>query len=130
VKKWDKQQVDDQFDDRVFKLIVPFPGTYTATALTTSTKEIALTNAAVSDLILASEYNEVVVTAVTKNSVNSEWLTLTDYEVSSTKKGVKIEATANNTAGATKRSASFKIAYTVSGTPQTPIEYTVTQDGE
>lgn len=130
VKKWDKQQVDDQFDDRVFKLIAPFPGTYTATALTTSTKEIALTNAAVSDLILASEYDEVVVTAVTKNSVNSEWLTLTDYEVSSVKKGVKIEATANNTAGATKRSASFKIAYSVSGTPQTPIEYTVTQAGE
>ena len=126
VKKWDKQQVDDQFDDRVFKLIAPFPGTYTATALTTSTKEIALTSAAVSDLILASTYDEVVVTAVTINSVNSDWLSLTNYlDGSSVWKGTKISATANT--GATARSASFKIAYNVSGEAQTPIEYTVTQ---
>ena len=126
VKKWDKQQVDDQFDDRVFKLIATFPAGYSATALTTSTKEIALTSAAVSDLILASEYDEVVVTAVTKNSVNSDWLTLMNYlDGSSVWKGTKISAEANT--GATARSASFKIAYTVSGVAQTPIEYTVTQ---
>ena len=126
VKKWDKQQVDDEFDDRVFQLIATFPTGYDATALTTSTKEIALTSAAVSDLILASTYDEVVVTAVTINSVNSDWLSLTNYlDGSSVWKGTKISATANT--GATARSASFKIAYNVSGVAQTPIEYTVTQ---
>ncbi len=132
VQDWKKQIVNDEFDDRIFKLDAN--GT-TATMATDyiSTKVINISDAAVaagSEFMLKTDYSQVKITDVTVNSRDKDgnstnWLTATKSD----DKTILFTATANT--GTAARSASVKVEYTVEvgGSPvvQTPIEYTIIQ---
>ncbi|MBQ7426275.1 MAG: hypothetical protein IJV20_03375 [Prevotella sp.] len=132
VLDWKKQEVNDEFDDRIFKLDANGTSATMASDYI-STKVINISDAAVTtgnEFKLTTDYTQVVITAVTVNSRDAngnstDWLTATK----STDKIILFEATANT--GTASRSASVKVEYTVdvAGTPvvQTPIEYTIIQ---